>query len=287
MGMMALLIARALRKPVFVSIDTDRARIGQLRYGKTTIGRLKALALRAYVNGLLVLFGGGRPAFVTGGSFLGERPRWKQWVKSTVTSAELPQLRPASFEKIKCPNVLFVGRLEPEKNVVCLIRAVRLLQDMGRETRLTVVGQGSERKLLEPECSSLAQGTYRFLEHVGHSELLATRMAGADILVLPSREERQGKVLLEAMACSVPVVAARAGGIPSVIHDGHTGLLFNPDSVSELADCIAKLADDAQLRSKLVDNGYYFAQENTIDRSVAAIMSDVLSFYGLEVRASS
>ena len=103
---------------------------------------------------------------------------------------------------------------------------------------------------------------------------------GADVLVLPSREERQGKVLLEAMACSVPVVAARAGGIPSVIDDGVNGLLFDPTSPADLAATLDDLLYSPHShRHALVRNGYEFSRRHAMDVEVAGLVSDVRDWW--------
>lgn len=277
MGILGLLLARVRRKPVFLSIDTDRA--GKARAAGGYRGRIKASVIENTIYALLRALGGSRHGFVTGDDFLGPRPHWRQWIKTTVTSSEIPSYRPPEPGQIA--KVMFVGRLSLEKNIECLIEAAALLEKEGFQISVEIVGHGSQRNTLGKLVEERRVGCVTFRGAVPNSELRETRFFGADLLVLPSKEERQGKVLLEAMACSVPVIAARAGGIPSVINDGFNGLLFDPDSPIELASRVRDVSEKSTLRAHLAENGYRFALDNALDQSVSDIMADVSTFYGL------
>jgi len=69
-----------------------------------------------------------------------------------------------------------------------------------------------------------------------------------DVFVLPSMNEGISNTILEAMACAVPIVAARVGGNPELVADGETGSLYDALSADALAACLAAYADDAALR---------------------------------------
>lgn len=276
MGVLGLLLARLRRKPVFLSIDTDRATRARVR--SSLVAKLKAWLVVTTVYSLIVRLGGNRPGFITGDNFLGFRPYWRQWVKTTVTSAGiLPYERHAPSSPLR---VIFVGRLSREKNISCLIQAAALLEQEGVPCSVQIVGEGIMKASLEMLIQQLGLGNVSFMGVVPNEELRTSRFLGADVLVLPSKEERQGKVLLEAMAFSVPVAAARAGGIPSVVTEGENGLLFDPDSPLALAHVLKRIAEDTVLRTRLTENGYRFATLNLLDRSVAEIMREVSVFYG-------
>lgn len=282
MGIVGLVLARVRRKPVFLSIDTDRA--GRARLAGGFRGRTKAWLVEKTIYTLLRGLGGSRPAFVTGDDFLGSRPHWRQWVKTTVTSSEVPRYREPEPGKIL--QVVFAGRLSPEKNIGCLIDAAALLEEEGYPIAVQVIGHGPQRGTLEKLKNERGVECVTFQGAVPNAELRESRFLGADVLVLPSKEERQGKVLLEAMACSVPVIAARTGGIPSVITHGFNGLLFDPDAPSELASCVRDVAENSSLRADLAENGYRFALDNSLDKSVSQIMADVSAFYGFSSQAN-
>jgi glycosyltransferase involved in cell wall biosynthesis len=277
MGILGVLLARIRRKPVFISIDTDRAAKARLR--KTVGAKIKAPMVQAIIYAPLIALAGRRPAFITGDNFLGPRPYWRQWVKTTVTSEEMPAYQPISA--VNCPlRIVFVGRLSHEKNISCLLEAVALLRQKGFLCCVDIVGDGPMKDDLQTLTRSLQVAEVAFRGVLPNEDLRISRFLGADVLVLPSKEERQGKVLLEAMACSVPVVAAAAGGIPSVISDGENGLLFNPDTPLDLANALQRIASDSALRLRLIENGYRFAYMNTLDRGVKEIMHEVSEFYG-------
>ena len=90
----------------------------------------------------------------------------------------------------------------------------------------------------------------------------------ADVVVLPSIHTRKGEteglgvVLLEAMACGVPVVGSNVGGIPDIIKHGETGLLAAEKDPEDLADKILKLLDDKRLRKRVIENGLKLVREN-------------------------
>jgi glycosyltransferase involved in cell wall biosynthesis len=89
-----------------------------------------------------------------------------------------------------------------------------------------------------------------FLGMVEQTKLPAV-YAGADVFVLASLTEGHPKVLLEAMACGLPVVASNRGGIPSIVTDGETGLLFDPTQPKQLADCLRRVLRDPGLSRRL------------------------------------
>jgi glycosyltransferase involved in cell wall biosynthesis len=281
-GLISLLLARLFNKPVFISIDTDRAGMAKLGAGNNAASKLKAWVVGCCINGLLKKAGSNIPAFFTGSNFLGPHKLWRQWVKTTIKSSEMPPLINANTSILDSLQIAYVGRLAHEKNVLCLLRAVKELTTVSRKVSLKVIGAGPEREKLEQFCKKNTISNVSFLGEIGNKELKASHFFGVDVLVLPSLEERQGKVLLEAMAYSIPVIAARVGGIPSVVVDYETGLLFNPYSPEELTACLCKIMDQPALRRQLIKRGYDFALQNTLDLSVAQIFSEVTAFYKLQ-----
>lgn len=120
------------------------------------------------------------------------------------------------------PLVLFVGRLSSEKN----LESLRDWLEGSPGVRLAFVGDGPQRSKLERHFAGLPVFFAGFL----YKEELAAAYASSDIFVMPSRTETLGLVVLEAMASGLPVVAARAGGIPEMIEEGVTGYLVSTSS---------------------------------------------------------
>jgi glycosyltransferase involved in cell wall biosynthesis/SAM-dependent methyltransferase len=144
-------------------------------------------------------------------------------------------------------TVFYAGRLEAEKNLLRLIEALAGLPPPA--PRLVIAGEGSLRAALERRAGELNVPT-RFLGVVPHGALPA-HFRAADCFVLPSLTEGHPKALIEAMACGLPCAASRRGGIPELIADGLTGLLFEPDDPADMTRVLGRLLDDRALAARL------------------------------------
>ncbi|MBK5291491.1 MAG: glycosyltransferase family 4 protein [Acidobacteriia bacterium] len=159
-------------------------------------------------------------------------------------------------------------RMVPKKGLDLLMRAVAKLPD----THLLIAGEG--RQL--PKCSALAEqlgitGRVTFAGCIPHEDLQRYYWA-ADQFVLASREhvdprtglrdvETMGRVLCEAHAAGVPVIASRSGGIPSIVDHGRNGLLFEENDLDGLIHSIERLHGDRNLSRYLVNEGFNDAAE--------------------------
>jgi L-malate glycosyltransferase len=145
-----------------------------------------------------------------------------------------------------------VAYLIPEKGIDTLIRAFARMSH--NERRLDIIGDGPELGNLRHLADDLTLGNrvvFLGLRDDVH-ELLKT----TEIFVHPARwAEAFGLTIAEAMAAGVPVVATRTGGIPEILEDGKTGLLFDPDDVSGLAKRLDQLAALPHLRASLGAEG--------------------------------
>jgi glycosyltransferase involved in cell wall biosynthesis len=151
-------------------------------------------------------------------------------------------------------TVGFVGRMVPEKGVNLLLDAVAGLDDW----RLVYIGEGPSVTSLQARVAAADLASR--VEF--HSRVPSVEMPGwlrrFDVLVLPSLsrpnwKEQFGRVLIEAMACGVPVVGADSGEIPHVI--GDAGLIFPEGNAEELRSVLARLRDDGALRAALARKG--------------------------------
>jgi len=147
------------------------------------------------------------------------------------------------------PNqVLFVGAIRPVKGVDILLRAMRLLVDSGRNVTLVLVGESyfknyqREYDRLRQMAEELHLGSrVNFVGKRRPPELVRSIQESA-VLVLPSRAESFGMVLVEALACGTPVVATRCGG-PEDIVTKEVGILVPPEDAQALAEGIAQVLD--------------------------------------------
>lgn len=135
---------------------------------------------------------------------------------------------------------LFVGNLVEVKGLDVLAKAFAALNAAGELDRLVLVGDGPLRAQLGEAASSAARDAVEFAGRLTDAEV-AARMRAADVLVLPSRAEGLGLVLLEALACGTPCVASSVGGVPEILTDGPCGRLVPPGDAGALADAIREV----------------------------------------------
>jgi glycosyltransferase involved in cell wall biosynthesis len=147
------------------------------------------------------------------------------------------------------PTALFVGMLEHYKNVDALARAWHLVAQAQPNARLVIVGKGALLDVVERLRDD-------FPDTVGyHPELapdeVAQLMDESTCLVLPSRSEGLGRVLIESFARGRGVVASRVGGIPDVVEDGVEGLLVDPADDEDIARGLIEVLSDPALAARL------------------------------------
>jgi glycosyltransferase involved in cell wall biosynthesis len=149
----------------------------------------------------------------------------------------------------------YVGRLDPQKGVDLLIAAVAGLPD---EVVLRIIGSGNSEDSLRALAKEVGIGARTAWIPAGRRSAMPAEYSRLDALVLPSRtgtywKEQFGRVLVEAMACGVPVVGSDSGEIPGVI--GDAGLIFREGDVKGLRGELARLSNDSQLRKALAGKG--------------------------------
>jgi glycosyltransferase involved in cell wall biosynthesis len=150
-------------------------------------------------------------------------------------------------------TIICVGRLSPEKGQAGLLRAFANLRSKHPELSLRFVGEGPDRDALAALANELGvSNSLTFVGRLPEEDTLA-EIARANLLVLPSFMEGLPIVLMEAMAVGVPVVASRVAGIPELVEDDETGLLFTPSNWDELTACIERLLCDRTLCDTLAE----------------------------------
>lgn len=218
-------------------------------------GLAHVLANSAYTEGLLKEFSAASVEVLAGGV----DAKLFRRVRDTRDELRLPRDRHV---------VMTACRMVPKKGLDLLMRAVARLAG----THLVIAGEGKQ----QAKCEALARelGIERrvtFAGRVAHHDLPRYYWA-ADQFVLASREhvdartglrdvETMGRVLCEAHAAGVPVVASRSGGIPSVIDDGRNGLLFEEDNLEALVDAMERVRLDSALSRRLAQEGLRDAAE--------------------------
>ena len=139
--------------------------------------------------------------------------------------------------------------LEERKGVDIFDKAARIVLDAKKDAEFFIAGAGP----LEEEIRQLASdiGSRGRLTLLGSTVAAEQLMPNLDVFVLPSLREALGVSLLQAMACSRPVIATAAGGVYDVVKDGETGYLVPPGDEKALAERMIQLVGDSRLRAEL------------------------------------
>jgi N-acetyl-alpha-D-glucosaminyl L-malate synthase BshA len=162
--------------------------------------------------------------------------------------------------------VVHISNLRPVKQVDAVVRVFALIRQQVA-ARLVIVGEGPERGNLTQLVRALDLQAH--VEMIGEAQDVVSVLSAADLFLLPSLQESFGLSALEAMACGVPVVASRVGGLPEVVEDGVTGCLHPPDAVEEMAACAIDILSNDSLRARLGEAGVRVAREKfSADRVV-------------------
>jgi len=144
--------------------------------------------------------------------------------------------------------VVAVGRLVPLKGYDLLLETLALFP-LNERPKVLLVGDGEERPNLERLATKL--GLEGWVQFLGFLSDIRLALFAADVFVQPSRNEGLGVAILEAMASGLPVIASRVGGIPEIVRDGETGLLFTPNDPFSLKEALTRIRRDEDLRHKI------------------------------------
>ena len=177
-------------------------------------------------------------------------------------------IRPDSFV------VGWVGRMTAVKRTDDVLLAFRSLLARGVDATLCLVGDGPDRAQLERRAHEL--GVAKRCLFLGYQEDVGRFYAAMDAIVLPSANEGTPVSVIEALAAGRPAVATRVGGVPDVVEDGVDGFLVEPGDVEGLAERLASLARDPELRAAMGARG----REHTLRRyAVERLLDDVDRLY--------
>ncbi|MBI4049194.1 MAG: glycosyltransferase family 4 protein [Candidatus Doudnabacteria bacterium] len=197
------------------------------------------------------------------------------------------QFRPQSYEQsqpildkfglVYQKYILFVGTMQPRKNIPRLVEAfIRLKQKNHIEEKLVIVGK--KGWLWQPIEKKIAEGglgqAVKVLDYVTDEDLPAL-FSGASVFTLPALYEGFGIPPLEAMACGVPVVVSNVSSLPEVV--GDAGILVDPNSVDSIAEGLLKGLTDKEFKASMVQKGLEqaakFSWEETARKTLVLLES--------------
>ncbi|MEM3433202.1 MAG: glycosyltransferase [Candidatus Methanomethyliaceae archaeon] len=277
-ALLGYLLAGLHRKRMVAYVVGDQADV--VKNGRRYRGLLRLLALGvAGLHGMMVrkIVAKAAVSFFLGDGlrqrFGGCCPSTTVFVTSLVRSKDI--VRRVMERDESNFQLMYAGRLAHEKGLEYLLEAVACLVRSGECVKLVICGDGPDRgKLVERTRELGLTGCVIFRGHV-EFERLREELLVSDVFVLPSLSEGIPKVLLEAMANGVPVVATAVGGVPDVIRDGFNGLLVQPRDPLGLADSIRALIRDDALRQKIIEGGYQFVSQHTVEAQASRFVEAV------------
>ncbi len=188
--------------------------------------------------------------------------------------------RAAARARAGLPNATLVGtagRFAAVKNYPMLVTAVAAVRQSRPDVHLVMCGDGDERGALERLAGEL--GIADAVHFLGWRTDLADVVSCLDVFALTSWTEGLPLVVLEAMACALPVVSTEVGDVPRLVMHGRTGLLVPTGDATALAGALASLADDAARREAIGRAGHAFVTEHYSQREM---VRQYLASYGLE-----
>jgi N-acetyl-alpha-D-glucosaminyl L-malate synthase BshA len=161
------------------------------------------------------------------------------------------QERPDLRAQLASPGeklVIHVSNFRPVKRVTSVVEIFRQIRQTV-PARLLMVGDGPD--LVEAVRLTRAHGLAEYVQFLGDQEQVVPLLSLSDLFLMPSVQESFGLAALEAMACEVPVVASRIGGLPDLIEDGITGFLCAPEDLAAMAQAATRLLSDEALHQRM------------------------------------
>jgi N-acetyl-alpha-D-glucosaminyl L-malate synthase BshA len=156
------------------------------------------------------------------------------------------------------PTLVHVSNFRPVKRTVDVIKVFNIVRER-LDARLLMVGNGPDRAAAAELARDL--GVERDVCFIGTARDIIEILSSADVFLLPSEMESFGLAALEAMACEVPVVAARVGGLPEVVEDGGSGYLLPLGDVEGMAGRALEILQNPELRTTMGRRGRAIADE--------------------------
>jgi len=248
----AILAGILQRKPVIVRAGYLWSEFFRLGEGKgiksRVINALQTLALRRSTS-IFVTTEKMRRDLERGFPFLTN----KIYVIPNYVDVEL--FKPDKSRHLKHGRLCFVGRLVPQKNLPSLIIALSEIPD----SSLVIVGDGKQRAELE-NLAHEYRVDVQFSGVIPHSELPEV-INSCQVFILPSLYEGHPKVLIEAMACGIPVIGTNVPGIQELVLNGQTGMLCSPE-IESIRETIKGLLANPRIQEQLGENARSYVAEN-------------------------
>lgn len=249
--LLAGLVGRLTGRPVLTTIHARQVSLLDLEVHRAAGSHMSVVCRQAYFHALGLGVSAGHLSCETNGvdvDAFQPRPR--------AAGSLRDELRiPAD-----APLLGFVGRLSPEKGPAVFVRAALLLHSRAPEVHFVMVGEGP----MEGELRRQAElfGLNGRLHFAGLRRDMQAVYNQLDVVVSSSNSEAMPLALMEAMACGLPVVATRVGGVPDLVEHGETGWLVGPGEFDDIAGRCAELVANAAMRRRMGER----ARQRVVER---------------------
>ncbi len=158
-------------------------------------------------------------------------------------------------------SLLYMGRIAPEKKIDVTLKAVANIIKKNPKIGFVIAGTGSQVEELKALVSQLGiEKNVKFFGYFKNIDDIVDLYNGSDLFVIPSVAETQSIVMMQAMACKLPVIAARAWGLAEYVNE-HNGILIEPADVSGLYEKILYLYQNKSVSQKLGEGGRAFVEK--------------------------
>lgn len=171
--------------------------------------------------------------------------------------------------------ILFLGYPWYLKGVDILIAAFKSIENQFPQYRLEIWGHDTEEEQKYFKDLAADSDRINFGKGIDYDTAMA-KLAGCSVLVLPSRTEAMGRVILEAFSLGKPVIASAVDGVPHYVRDGITGLLFKSEDQMDLAAKLSKLLRETELRESLIQNAKVEFEQRLSEENYARNFREML-----------
>ncbi|MES2387672.1 MAG: glycosyltransferase family 4 protein [Bacteroidota bacterium] len=231
---------------------------------KFTVGRMAAMSERVLVNSKAVY-----------NKFKNFMPEAK--LKLVYYGVPMQKKEARAFpDKMSSLNIVMVGRTAPGKRQEDAVKALKILRDAGISATLNLVGRREEKygNVIDNLAKELGvQDSLIITQYTPEPNKI---VALADVAVVCSKNEAFGRVTAEAQKTGIPVVATRSAGTPELITEGETGLMYEPENYTQLAEQLQRIYNEPGLAARLGANGYKFAWNTFSEAKHLADAEDAL-----------
>ncbi|MFC1775226.1 glycosyltransferase family 4 protein [Nanoarchaeota archaeon] len=269
----AHLLKRSHKKQVFRIVNDEGSAVGK-RSDKRVIRKIIAPFFKLTFNTIVNYLIKDGLNIYTGNIIYNKHTHINQY---SVVSSSINEsiVRHTKDKKIQ-DKILFVGYLEPKKGADYLLEAMKNL----KHKKLTIVGDGPFKKKLERLKERYQLDNVEFLGYIPFGDTLLDIYRDHDLLIMPSLEERQGKVHLEAMSQGTVPIVTDVGGVYTVIKNNYNGIMIPPHNSTAIVRAVNLLYSDQKLYFRLRKNGYFTAKNNTIEKQIMLMKELIDNRYG-------